>query len=89
MSPTDAAARKLVLSMEDVETIQRAVRSLDCGYHYCRYCDAGTSNGWKHSRYCAYVQSIQDVIEAKRILAGEPSAKGRRRCRLTPPPTGR
>jgi len=57
-----------MITFEEVETLRRAVRPLDCGTHYCRYCDAKSVTGWKHVDSCPYQQSVRDVREAKEII---------------------
>lgn len=37
----------------------------DNGHHYCRWCDAGTSNGWQHAGYCAYQRRCTEIENAR------------------------
>lgn len=49
-------------------TILAAIRPLDCGTLYCRYCTAGAHDSWKHSDTCAYRKSVREVENAKKAL---------------------
>mgnify|MGYP001220292720 CR=1 FL=1 len=51
-----------------LDVAQRAIRPLDCGAHYCRYCPAGTKNGWQHGPNCPYEKSQKDHTEAQRLI---------------------
>lgn len=55
-----ALRERLRLAVEAVALAKRSVRTLDCGHHYCRYCNA-KSPEWKHAEACSYVQSEKDV----------------------------
>lgn len=61
----DAQARLREL----LETIRPAIRQLDCGWHYCRYCSAGTKNNWAHAEHCLYATSVKQADAAKSALA--------------------
>ena len=65
------------LDPTELDVLARAVRSLDCGVHYCRYCEAGTANQWQHDPNCSYERSVQDV-EAARVLLARLRAGGTR-----------
>lgn len=60
--------KEQMITKDELEQIERAVRPLDCGHHYCRYCDAGTKNQWQHSEYCSYAQSQRDVDAARKTI---------------------
>ena len=57
---------KQFMTRAELELIRRSIRELDCGYHYCRYCSAGTSNRWVHHSACLFEASTR---EAKKALA--------------------
>jgi len=59
------------MTREELELCRRAVRALDCGVHYCRYCAAGTKNRWQHDPNCPYEISMKDYHEACLILDRE------------------
>ena len=69
---------------QESETVERALlrevysvlREPDNGHHYCRGCDAGTHNGWKHARACCYEARGAEVIRMKsriREAIGDPT----------------
>ena len=64
------AAPALTALLEQLPLVRAQVRPLDCGHHYCRYCDAGTSNHWQHIESCPYQDSVRGVEAAKRIIDG-------------------
>ena len=54
-----------------------ALREPENGHHYCRGCDAGTHNGWKHSPVCHYELRGAEVIRLRhkiRSVIGDPTA---------------
>jgi hypothetical protein len=57
---------------EKCETLTKAAHMLlavvcypDNGHHYCRYCNAGTNNGWQHAEGCSYTNRINRIDEAR------------------------
>ena len=56
------------MTEDELRLIRSQIRPLDCGVHYCRYCDAGTSNHWEHAPWCPYEQSVQLVDSAKALI---------------------
>lgn len=60
------------LTIDEVRLIRSVIRPLDCGVHYCRYCEAGTSNHWEHGKNCPYEQSVKDAESAKQLLDSLP-----------------
>jgi hypothetical protein len=66
-TPEDQQAR--------IAAIQKAIRALDCGALHCRYCPAGSRNGWQHEAHCAYVESVKAVETAEQALDALASAQ--------------
>ncbi len=62
-----AAPVSEALSQADIITVREAIRALDCGDHYCRYCNA-RSPDWSHARSCPYQRSVEIADEARKIL---------------------
>lgn len=56
------------VTLEDLAVVRRAIRQMDCGHHYCRYCDAGSGNQWQHRENCAYAESVKDAEAAREII---------------------
>jgi len=65
---TTNAGDALTALLASIDLVRRSIRPLDCGHHYCRYCEAGTSNNWEHHPSCPYELSIQETDEAKRLV---------------------
>lgn len=64
VSDHETAAR--IAEPEELKkTIRAAIRVLPCGAHYCRYCPAGSRNGWAHSPSCPYEESYREKAEAE------------------------
>ena len=64
--PSELSTQRISTAL--VEKIRPAIRPLDCGAHYCRYCDAGTHNKWQHAPHCSYMRSERDVEDAHAAL---------------------
>lgn len=56
-----------MFSNEELIVIREAIRPLDCGHHYCRYCRA-QSPAWEHSEHCPYARSLRIWTEAGALL---------------------
>jgi hypothetical protein len=55
-----------------------ALREPENGVHYCRGCDAGTHNAWKHAPACPLENRGADVIRLRskiREAIGDPAAR--------------
>ncbi len=64
-----AAERATRAALEQaLEHVLPLLHPRDCGVHYCRYCEAGTSNHWEHHPSCAYASSVKDVEAARTEL---------------------
>ena len=66
--PTPQASEPTVFTAEEADAILRSVRPLDCGALHCRYCPAGSHNGWEHTEYCAYDESTRLVEKARQAI---------------------
>lgn len=58
-----------------------ALREPANGVHYCRGCDAGTHNAWKHGEHCPVNLRSDEVRRLRsriRELIGDPAAYGRK-----------
>lgn len=59
------------MTRDEISVLRRAIRTLDIGASYCRYCCAGSHNQWQHAQHCSYVESVKDFSEAVKILTRE------------------
>lgn len=49
---------QLMLCEDALREVLKNMRTLDCGHHHCRYCDA-RSPEWNHAVGCAYAHSVK------------------------------
>jgi hypothetical protein len=86
MSSQESSCLSLPQVAEQIELIRKAIRPMDCGWHHCRYCPAGSSNGWRHDEHCCYQQSVKDAETAAeacgRILSALESVEAPLRERI-------
>lgn len=59
--PTDTLRERLLAA-------KAAIRVLDCGAHYCRYCPAGTHNNWQHGASCPYEESQREYSDGRHAI---------------------
>ena len=74
-----AVAETPVFTAEEADALLRSVRPLDCGALHCRYCPAGSHNGWNHTEYCVYDESMRLVEKARKAIGNHFPTKARRK----------